>query len=109
MGQYDWYAVYCEPMRTQYERGRDSEYAARDRLLNDGYHTVLRMAGSHGMVDLVAVGEHNVKFVQVKRCEERREYHAELKALQAWPVPPDCQKELWIYVAGERRWVIVPA
>lgn len=96
-------------MPTNYERGREAEYAARRRLLDDGYSVVLRMAQSRGPVDLVAIGEQNIRLVQVKRCEVAQPYVVELEALKAWQVPECCIKELWVYVAGERRWVIIPA
>lgn len=96
--------------RTNYDKGREAEYAARKRLQADGYHTVLRMSGSHGPADLVAVGPTHVKFVQVKRTEMgRADYSVELAALRAWPVPEPCVKELWIHDVGARRWIVLLA
>ncbi len=95
--------------QTNYERGQASEYAARQRLLDDGYHTVLRMAGSKGPVDLVAIGDVHILFVQVKRMAELRSYEHELEQLKAWPVPVECQKQLWIHDVEARRWIVLPA
>lgn len=95
--------------RTNYERGRASEYAARQRLLDDGYHTVIRAAGSHSPADLIAVGEQHIKFVQVKRMAELRSYEHELEQLRAWPVPEGCAVELWIHDVEARRWIVLPA
>lgn len=96
-------------MPTNYERGRAAEYAARDKLLADGWHTVLRTAGSHGAVDLVAVGDHAVLFVQVKHMAEPRSYEMEHQALTEWKVPPGCMKELWLHDVGAKRWIVLPA
>ncbi len=95
--------------QTNYERGRASEYAARQRLLDDGYASVFRTAGSHGPVDLIAVGARRILFVQVKRMTERRAYTTELEQLKAWPVPDGCDKQLWIHDVEARRWITLPA
>jgi len=96
---------------TQYRRGRQAEYWARDQLKEDGYHTVVRAAGSKGIFDLVALGEHNVKLLQVKRVMGKRmpKYGDELDAMRAVQVPECCQKELWIFSDERKAWVIVPA
>lgn len=95
--------------RTNYERGRDSEYAARQRLLTDGYHTVVRSAGSRSPTDLIAIGAERVLFVQVKRMAVNHAYTLELEALKAWPVPEGCAKELWIHDVEAKRWIVLPA
>lgn len=54
---------------TNYTRGRAFEYAIKHDLDSRGFWT-LRSAGSHGIVDLVAVsldGEGTLLFVQAKR------------------------------------------
>lgn len=95
---------------TQYRRGVKAEYRARDQLLADGYHTVLRMAGSHGIVDLVAVGRNNVLFVQVKSTVKcHLSFRAEVDALAAWEVPDNCHKQLWIWMRNKRSWMILDA
>ncbi len=95
--------------QTNYERGRASEYAARQRLLDDGWGCVLRTAGSHGPVDLVAIGARGILFVQVKRMAEPRSYEHELAQLRAWPVPDGCIRELWIHDVEARRWIVLSA
>ncbi len=94
-------------MVTRYETGRQAEYRARDRLLEDGFHTVLRMAGSKGPVDLVAVSPRFVKFVQVKSVAKERPFNQELDELRAWSAPDNCWKELWIWIRERRLWVIL--
>lgn len=54
-------------MSTRYRRGRDFEYRVRDELLSRGYW-VIRAAGSHGAVDLLALHTSEpMLFVQCKR------------------------------------------
>jgi Holliday junction resolvase len=48
-----------------YRDGRKLEYAAAADLRSNGY-TVLRMAGSHGIVDLIAVKPGELLFIQCK-------------------------------------------
>ncbi len=98
----------ADSKRTNYERGRASEYAARQRLLDDGYHTVCRTAGSHSPVDLIAVGAKQILFVQVKRMAESRSYESQLVRLRDWLVPDGCDKHLWIHDVGARRWIVLP-
>ena len=50
---------------TQYSDGRKLEYAAAADLRTNGY-VVMRMAGSHGAADLIAVKPREVLFVQCK-------------------------------------------
>jgi Holliday junction resolvase len=51
---------------TQYRLGRALEYRIRDRLREQGYD-VLRTAGSHSPVDLVAIKPGQLLFIQCKR------------------------------------------
>lgn len=97
-------------MVTRYETGRRAEYRARDQMLNDGFHSVLRTAGSHGPVDLVGVSAQFVKFVQVKSTRNAKaSFATELAALCDWQVPEGCVKELWVWIVPQRKWVMVPA
>lgn len=49
-----------------YRQGRDLEWKVRDLLVTAGYR-VLRMAGSKGAADLVAIKVGQILWVQVKR------------------------------------------
>ena len=52
---------------TNYRRGVRAEHRARDLLKQQGYHTVIRAAGSKGAFDLVGLGSKEIALVQVKR------------------------------------------
>jgi len=51
---------------TPYQRGRRLEYRVIERLRRDGFFC-LRSAGSHSPVDIVAVRDGQVIFIQVQR------------------------------------------
>lgn len=54
-------------MTTNYARGRAFEYRVRDYLITLGY-VVLRSAGSHTPIDLIAIfGDGEILFVQCQR------------------------------------------
>ncbi len=95
---------------TQYRRGVGREYAARDKLLADGYPVVIRSAGSHSQFDLVALGRTNIKLVQVKsvRRQHLPSFEADLEAMRAVTVPDCAIVELWIWHAPKREWIVVP-
>ena len=95
---------------THYEKGRATEYWARDKLRQSGY-LVVRSAGSKTPIDLVAIGALEVRLIQVKRVQGEKcpSFAAELAELSALEVPPNCVKELWVFVEGKRAWVTLPA
>jgi len=96
---------------TQYKRGRQAEYWCRGQLLEDGYHTIIRAAGSKGMFDLAAIGDHAIKLVQVKRVTGSKmpSFAAELAVMRDVAVPECCHKELWIWLDERKTWVILSA
>lgn len=78
---------------SHYGRGRAAEHRARKVLEDDGF-SVVRSAGSKGLIDLVAWNSVQVRFIQTKRGSARlsgveREAFAELL------VPPGATKEYW--------------
>lgn len=91
--------------RTNYDRGRETEYKIIHELTEKGFINAGRTAGSHGMFDIVAVkpGEH-VVFIQAKRSKEvitfERLYKEDLdKILDALPhMPEQVQCEAWVWV-----------
>jgi len=97
-------------MSHQYRRGRQAEYWARDQLYEDGYHTVVRAAGSKGKYDLVAIGEHNIKAVLVKRVQAGPipSYKADIDLVKDDPIPPCAHKELWVFHDERKAWIVVP-
>ncbi len=90
-------------------KGTRVELKAR-RLLEDWGMTVIRAAGSHGAVDLVAVDVLGVKLVQVKGGVAPRARPREVNALLglAQVCPKGVSVELWLWRDGEkqpvRRW-----
>ena len=50
---------------TNYNKGRAFEYKVKQLLEERGFY-VVRSAGSHGIVDLVAIGKEQVNLVQCK-------------------------------------------
>lgn len=53
---------------TNYTKGRAKEYSVRRALLKEGWDIVIRSAGSHSPVDLVAIDkkERNIRLIQCK-------------------------------------------
>ena len=82
---------------------------ARNELRQQGY-LVIRSAGSKTPVDLVAVGQNDVRLIQVKRVmgDKLPSFGTEIAAFAALPVPACCVRELWVFVEGRKAWVIVP-
>jgi Holliday junction resolvase len=69
---------------TRYERGRNLEYRLKKQLEDEGY-TVIRSAGSHSPVDLVAFNQEEVLFIQVKSSE------SQAKRVEKIAVPSSCK------------------
>lgn len=73
-----------------YAKGRRFEYAVRDALVEDGYE-ILRSAGSKTKIDLVAIKQGELLFVQCKedgRCgpEERSKLIGLSRMVGALPI-----------------------
>lgn len=91
-----------------YTRGRDAEYRAARDLERAGY-VVIRSAGSHTPVDLVAIGPAGVRLIQVKVDSESRtlrpsELEAVREELRSLPRPPGVTAELWVGRVVRRTW-----
>jgi len=93
------------PAQSNYSRGRDTEYLARNLLVLHGYQ-VVRSAGSHTPIDLVAWqdGGHPL-LIQVKRNSRHldrtllveREYANVIRSLREMPRPIKADVELWVW------------
>jgi hypothetical protein len=70
-------------------KGTRNEHRSRQLLDATGY-AVTRAAASLGMWDLIGIGSTDVVLVQVKSNEWARS--AEMEALQAFTVPPNCRR-----------------
>ena len=80
-------------------RGRYYEHRAKALLEGRGY-LVTRAAGSLGVFDLIAIGDRDVKAVQVKGGQRPRLRGPERRALVALRVAPGVSKELWLFPVG---------
>jgi len=87
-------------MATNYSRGAGAEYRAMEHLERVGYFCI-RSAGSHGPVDLVAVGPTGVRLIQVKRAQDGYLPPAELELareqLRSIPCPAGVSREIWVW------------
>ena len=93
------------PAQSNYSRGRDTEYLAREMLIRHGYQ-VVRSAGSHTPIDLVTWqdGGHPL-LIQVKRNSRHldrtllveREYANVIRSLREMPRPIKADVELWVW------------
>ncbi len=81
-------------------KGARRERQARIILERAGY-LVTRAAGSLGVFDIVALGPHGVRLVQVKSNEKPRP--AERERLELFPRLPYCTKELWVFYDRQRE------
>jgi Holliday junction resolvase len=97
-----------------YLRGVATERKAKAELEKEGY-LVLRMSGSHGLFDLVAINDKFVRCIQLKRVKEgRRSFQKEIDEIQAFQNHPKMayrtephhkptfddmlfKKELWVW------------
>lgn len=85
-------------MASNYRRGRNKEYEVIYALEDLGYEC-LRAASSKGLYDVVGVRTDDVRLVQVKYTKKESFSEDENCALlRDLPVPPNVQKELWIYL-----------
>jgi len=94
-----------------YRRGAAAELRAARELEQTG-HLVIRSAGSHSPVDLVAVGPAGVRLLQVKidsgmRALRPSELEAVRDELRSIPRPHGVSVELWVgrVVSGRFAWI----
>jgi len=106
------------PAQTNYTKGREVEYLARDLLVSKGYQ-VLRSAGSHSPIDLIAWQDTgHPLLVQVKRnkipldrtARVAQKYRDDIGALRTMARPTGSTVELWVWTPhkGWRFYSILP-
>lgn len=82
---------------SKYRRGYLAERRAVAELEKEGY-LALRVAGSKGPFDVVALGE-SVRFIQVKRVKPGKEKEALAEAKREIAVlPGGFAREVWVWV-----------
>lgn len=92
---------------TRYRRGYKYELRAKKDLEKTD-HYVVRSAGSHGCIDLVAIDINYVRLIQIKYTSDVAHmplYTRDMKKLSELQVPSNCRKELWIYSTKTRSWM----
>jgi hypothetical protein len=82
---------------SNYESGRRAEYRCQ-RILEAAGYTTARMAGSHGVFDVIAWNGAHARFIQVKRGSARMS-PLEREAAEMMAVPKGCSKEQWRFPA----------
>ena len=85
-------------------KGTRAEHRCMKQLEELGYSTC-RAAASLGEWDVIAVGEDDVRLVQVK-CN-RRPGSEEMTRLRAFRAPENCSREVWVYKDGKPREPII--
>lgn len=81
-------------MKTK-RKGSRAELKSIRRLEADGY-LCTKAGGSLGVFDVIAIGPHDVKAIQVK-CGTARLSRAERAAMTALVVPPNVSVEYWLW------------
>ena len=92
---------------TQYTKGQRAQYKARDELIEEGFQ-VMVSARSLGPFDMIAWDAYSVRWIQVKRCSQKKFYpdKIELEELEKAKIPCGYDKEFWIWFKnkGWRKW-----
>jgi Holliday junction resolvase len=82
--------------------GTRFEYAVRDFLKRNGY-SVIRSAGSRGPVDLTAVNDREVLFIQCKKTAGATGFAEDKLKIEQLLVPRFARKQLWVKKDGTVR------
>ncbi len=91
-----------------YATGYRAEREAKMLLEQEGYY-VIRSSGSHGLVDLAAFSNKDIRLISLKVIgfNEKRVFQKHQQELKAIPVCPFVRKELWVY-EKHRGWHYYP-
>ena len=82
------------PRQTNYRKGYDLEQKARRELEARGYY-VVRSAGSHGAVDLVALADDHILLIQVGSLGSKNA--SDYEKLGRVKGPPGTGREMWLW------------
>ena len=90
---------------TPYKKGRRIEYKCMQELRKQDYYPI-RSAGSHSIVDIVAIDINIIRLIQVKSSASVNPYIRDenVKKLEALSTPSNCRKELWIWIQPSKKW-----
>jgi Holliday junction resolvase len=86
---------------SNYISGRNAEYTIKRMLISDGFRYVIRSAGSHTPVDLIATDGKTIVAVQVKKGsyiskDEKALFYEWGKAFGARPVLATKKEGRWV-------------
>ena len=91
---------------SNYSIGRNYEYRAK-RILESYHFIVIRSAGSHSFVDLIALREDYCLAIQVKSTNDEKRIPAILKeidmSLKEIVLPTYIQFETWVFIKNESK------
>lgn len=86
-----------------YRVGRRWEYRVKALLEEQGYY-VMRSASSKGLFDLIAVKSTHVRLIQCKYGYQPSA--VSIEEFKLFNAPPNCSKEFWIKLRGERYFTV---
>ena len=97
---------------TNYTKGVKLERKAKKELEKQGYY-IIRSAGSKGIWDIAAIGNHALHLIQIKRIRKKKNcvnlFKKDIQQImdfQAKCTLPDCAVcELWIWVKSGKEWI----
>ncbi|RLJ06867.1 MAG: hypothetical protein DRP12_03320 [Candidatus Aenigmatarchaeota archaeon] len=96
-----------------YSRGTRRERIAKEILERSGYE-VVRAAGSHGRYDLVAIGEEDIRLIQVKSVKPSERIRQ--KYLEGPDGKLEVKREIWVWLGkdafrviskGGEEWIVL--
>jgi len=67
------------------------------RLLEAQGYTAMRMAGSHGVFDVIAFSPRDIKAIQVKTGSPATISPTEIEAIRELVVPDNVAKQVWLW------------
>lgn len=86
-----------------YKKGIYYEKKCMAALAEAGYY-VMRSAGSHGPVDVIALGHGECLAIQV--TSTKKGVRKKIEALKELDLPPFCRKQVWLWRTGQ-GWEVI--
>ena len=91
-------ALQLPPAKRAFKSKRKGQRSERRciRVLEAAGYLCTKSGGSLGLFDVIAIGEHDVRLVQVKSGTNRLT-HVEREAIRELRVAPNVSKEYWLF------------
>lgn len=86
-------------------KGSRGEHKVMRRLESEEYKCT-RAAASLGIFDIIAIGPHLVRLIQVKVGKNPYANPVERAAIEEFKCPPFCTRELWLWKDRSRNPVV---